>query len=341
MNRNTRSHPLTFVIVAESGSHFCDFTPYVASINNAGTVAFQAALAGGGTGVFTGHGGPVTTVAETAGGRYASFYSHPDITDDGALSVYATTPKAKQTVALLDHHQVGSTRDTGESFPTVGPLGPTMNQAGSVAFRANHNSGMSGVFVLKNDGAIVTIAETDGNFAGFHGLPVINRSGAVAFRADLKSGAKGIFSGHGGERTPVVETGEQFGDFSLFPSINDHGTVAFGATLTAGGVGVFTIGDGRLNTVVAPGVFESVRNALINNSGQVTFAATPHGGTLGAFAGPDPVAGKVLALGDSLFGSTVAEFALNPVSVNDAGQIALRVRLADGRQFILRADPVT
>ena len=37
--------------------------------------------------------------------------------------------------------------------------------------------------------------------------------------------------------------------------------------------------------------------------------------------------------------ATVVDFALNPVSVNERGQMAIRVALADGRQFILRADP--
>jgi hypothetical protein len=31
---------------------------------------------------------------------------------------------------------------------------------------------------------------------------------------------------------------------------------------------------------------------------------------------------------------------LNPVSVNDADQLAVRVRLADSRKLILRVDPV-
>ncbi len=38
-------------------------------------------------------------------------------------------------------------------------------------------------------------------------------------------------------------------------------------------------------------------------------------------------------------GSTVVDLALNPVSINAVGQLAIRVTLADGRQFVLRADP--
>ena len=53
----------SWTVIAETGERFSDFAPYVASVNDAGTVAFQAALRGGGTGVFTGRGGAVTEAA--------------------------------------------------------------------------------------------------------------------------------------------------------------------------------------------------------------------------------------------------------------------------------------
>ena len=52
-----------------------------------------------------------------------------------------------------------------------------------------------------------------------------------------------------------------------------------------------------------------------------------------------PQGGPAVPDGDALFGSTVADFALNPVSFNDAGQVAIRATLANGRQLIVRADP--
>jgi hypothetical protein len=48
---------------------------------------------------------------------------------------------------------------------------------------------------------------------------------------------------------------------------------------------------------------------------------------------------RVLGVGDRLHGATVVDFALNPVSVNARGQLAIRVALDDGRQFIVRGDP--
>ena len=99
--------------------------------------------------------------------------------------------------------------------------------------------------------------------------------------------------------------------------------------------------DGRFATVADnDGAFESFRGALINNAGTVVFLATPKGGALGVYSGSDPVADKIISIGDPMVGSTVADFALNPVSINDCNQLAIRVALASGRQLIIRADPV-
>ena len=339
MSRIPQPKSFALVCIAETGDRFSDFAPYVASINHAGTVAFQAALRSGGTGVFTGRGGPVATVVDSTDHRFSGFYSHPDIDDGGALSVYAGLRPEGQGVAFFRDGQPVILASSGDHFKAVGPLGPTMNDDGAVAFRADLQTGFSGI-CSGNAGGVTAIADTSGRFAAFQGLPVINRHATVMFRADLKDGRKGIYTGRGAALTTIVETGEQFSDLVSFPSINDEETVAFCATLKTGGVGVFTARGNQFATIVAAECgFESFRNALITQAGQVIFAGTPRGGTLGVFVGPDPVAHKVLALGDSLFDSIVAEFALNPVSVNDAGQIAIRVKLASGRQFILRADP--
>jgi hypothetical protein len=86
--------------------------------------------------------------------------------------------------------------------------------------------------------------------------------------------------------------------------------------------------------------FEEFRGAIVDDAGRVVLIATPRGGSLGLFAGPDPEADRILALGDPLHGSTIADLAANPVSVNAAGQLAVRVALADGTQLILRAEPL-
>jgi len=42
---------ISWTLIAATGAQFSDFVPYVASVNDAGTVAFQATLRGGDTGV--------------------------------------------------------------------------------------------------------------------------------------------------------------------------------------------------------------------------------------------------------------------------------------------------
>ena len=66
--------------------------------------------------------------------------------------------------------------DTHGALASIGPLGPTMNEAGTVAFRADSINGASGVFA--GDGsAVTTVADTNGPWIRFHGLPVSPPSG--------------------------------------------------------------------------------------------------------------------------------------------------------------------
>ena len=62
----------TLAPIADTGDRFSDFRPYVASINNAGVLAFQATLRNGGSGVYTGMGGLISAVTDSATGRLLS-----------------------------------------------------------------------------------------------------------------------------------------------------------------------------------------------------------------------------------------------------------------------------
>jgi len=163
------------------------------------------------------------------------------------------------------------------------------------------------------------------------------RMGLAVLRAARADGVEGIYAARAGTVRTIVETGEEFETLGLFPSV-DRGVVAFAASLRGGGGGVFTARDGRITAVGRDGAYASYRGALIGGAG-VVLIATPRGGDLGLFTGPDPVTDRILALGDALFDSTVADFAANPVSINAVGQVAVRVTLTDGRELILRADP--
>jgi hypothetical protein len=332
-----------FTLIADTGDRFSDFSPYVVSVNNDGTVAFQAALRQGGTGGFTGDGGPIATVADTTDGLFSNVISHPAIDRHGAVSFYADLESGGQGVLLIRDGQcmvlTDTSADTSGAFKSIGPLGPTMNDEETVAFRAETRSGDNGIFT-GSPGAILTIADTTGPFSGFQGLPVITGRGGVVFLADLKEGGQGLYHSSGGSLATLADTYGRFRDFPRPPMIDDEGTVVFAATLKAGGAGIFALTEGHLATVVdTDSPFESFRSALFNRKGTLVFLATPKEGELGVFTGPDPAADRIIAVGDPLFDSMVAEIALNPVSINDVDQVAIRVLLANERQVILRADP--
>ena len=322
------------MVIAETGQRFTAFGPYVASIDDNGLVAFQASLGEGGTGIFTGRGADVAQTALPP--PILDVLSHPDMNTAGAISFYSTREPGGHGVSFIAHGKLTSIADTGSRFASIGPAGPTMNAAGAVAFRANRSPGVSGIFLWDGE-SVSTIAETGERWSAFHGLPVVGDDGTVVFRADRADGVEGIYRAHQDSVVAIVETDDRFETIGLFPSVAADGTVAFAATVP-GGSGVFTTRDGLIDAVQTNGAFASYRGALISDAGIVRIA-TPRGGSLGLFAGPDPEGDRILAEGDALFGSIVEEFAANPVSVNVAGQLAVRVMLEDGRGSILRREP--
>ena len=310
------------LMIAQTGDRFRDFAPYVASINDEGIVAFQAALTSGGSGVFTGDGVNTTKIVETGDFGIAEVISHPDINVAGSVCFYAQIKDGRQCVMLIRNGMV-SVEGTG-----AGPLGPTLNETGTVAYRASLPTGESAIFAGDQQ-----VAKTGGRFVGFQGLPVINSHGSVAFRADLDKRGEGIYVWKEGQIEAVAETGDTYSALGRFPMIDDTARVAFVAELCEGGPAVSTSTEGRHVT----GDFESIRGVLINENCDLVVYATPPEGSLGIYHG----GARILGIGDHLFGSAVCDFALNPVSINTRGQLAIRIKLVDDRQYILRADPIS
>jgi hypothetical protein len=320
-----------------TGAQFAGFAPYVASVSNAGLVAFQAELPGGGTGVFVGDGGDV----EELPGRPAvrAVTSHPDVNDAGHVSFYAELADGTQGLVLHRDGSVDVVADRRQGFEAIGPAGPTMNEACAVAFRAERTDRTACVCLYDPASGATTLAEADEVWVGFHGLPVVTEDGTVVFRADLTDGRSGIYASLRGELRAIAETGGRFQALGRFPAVAWDGTVVFAATETTGGDVVVTADGNDLAVVDRQGAFGSFRGALPHGAGRVARLATPAGGLLGLFSGPDPLRDRVVAIGDPLLGSTVTDLAANPVSSSAAGHLAVRVALADGREAVLRFDP--
>jgi hypothetical protein len=175
---------------------------------------------------------------------------------------------------------------------------------------------------------------------------VINNHGTVAFFAYSKEGTS-IVTGNGGPLTTIArDKTDDFPAFVLEPTgtlaFNDKGAVAFITYLRGGKMGIVKTDCGTFNTIAEnTGAFDRFSTVALNNKGQVAFQAylrgpNPDRPVTGIFTGPDPIADKVLAVGDPLFNSTVTQLALWRDGLNDVGQIALLATLADGRQVIAR-----
>jgi hypothetical protein len=62
-------------------------------------------------------------------------------------------------------------------------------------------------------------------------------------------------------------------------------------------------------------------------------------GVTGIFTGADPIADKVIAIGDTLFGSRVTSLSFSNKGLNNSGQLAFVAGLENGISGVFRADP--
>jgi hypothetical protein len=339
----------TLTPIAET-DRFADFAPYVASIDDAGRVAFEAELRDGRTGLFVGDGG-VPREAALSGTLVRRWTSHPDLDRDGALCAYAELASGGEALVVVRDGEARVAVGTGDRFTHIGPLGPT--SCGPVAFRAEMRDGRAAVAVHREGvtsgaptrgdassatgagqrscaGVITTIAEG----LAFQGLPIALPDGRAVFRADLAPGRHAVFVSDGTSARVLVETGDEVRALGRFPCATEDGTVVIDAALADGPAILRIEPDGAVSRALERAGFESVRGALLSETGALFFYATPPGGALGVYAAP---ATPIVAIGDRALGSHVVELALNPVSVAKHS-LAIRLRLADGRQSIVRAD---
>lgn len=327
-----------FTNIAETGGPFANFRS--AALNAAGTVVFQGPAIGAGEGIFTGSGGPTTTIAATSG-PFAGFFGLPVINAGGTVAFRAN----------LDGLAAGGIF-TGSGGPTTtiadntGPFssffGVAINDGGTVAFQANLREGGQGIFTGDSSGGpITTLYDTSGAISSFNTGLALNAGGTVAFRAFVNAGFNsGIFTGSGGPMTTIADNSSGIVVLNTGISLNAGGTVAFRAGLF--GSAIVTGSGGPITTIAdnsGPFSFFGFAPA-INVGGTVAFFANLDAGGSGIFTGTDPLADRVVRTGDRLFGSTVTSLDFFPESLNDAGQVVFVAGLADGRRVVVRADPV-
>ncbi len=330
------------VCLAATGERFVSFAPYVPAIDGFGRVVFQATTPDGRSGIYR---SPMTkgevdhslpppappSSRPEPGQGMGDECLHPSyngleltavLADSGAISHPATNDAGDicfYSLAGLELIHLNERRVlAGAPELQVGPLGPTM--AGKrIAFRAN-----DGAYLW--DGSDVTcVSEGHSELAG---LPVVNGRGQVAFRS-----AGGIYLWEAGELVTVIALDDEIASLGNFPYLNESGEVSFVASRLDGSSFVGLWRSGEVEVLVEGGSrFESLRGVICLASGELVFFATPVGGKLAVFRSSGEF---VIGVGSEVGGSLVDEFALNAVSANARGDIALRVRLVDGVEMIV------
>ncbi len=295
-----------------SGESIAGFgeTP-AAALNDAGAVAFAAALTGG----------------KATGGV---FLAEKTKVKAVALSGAAAPEIPGGTLAQFE--------------------APALNEAGDVAFLAMVRRGremQEAIYVAHGGGLRKLVAAGDpvpggGNFTSF-GSPALNRRGDVAFGAIVEQGpiVGGIFMSSGAETRLVLAagapspTGGIFARFSEHLELNDAGTIALSAVLRQGGPGaaIFAVENDTPRAVAAlgdpaPGGGSFAGFAawpVLSQDGSIAFIAPVEGGPNGLalyLAGSQGLR-RVAAVGDALpDGGRLAAFPLYPVTaIGGAGAV--------------------
>ncbi len=341
------------------------------AINDQGLVAFEtfASPQAPPIAVSVGKGGDPLPLSDPNGPYNVTFYS--SLNDTGTSTFTGnlvelpnidpnSPPPPNPTVTLL---RSGIYESTGGTVTTIADnttgkfnfFGASdINNAGEVAFFANFGANQSGIFTSR-DGKIAPVVSTLGLFSSFtpgvdtvggdgpftiYTVPSINNSGKIAFSASLNTGKSGVFvSDDSGKFKTIADTSTLFKGFSS-SAINDQGTVSFVGELLNGERGVFT-GDGQgLKTIAdTSGAFSFFNSdPAINNKGVVAFLAELDKGGKGIFTGANPIADKVIAVGDFLNGLLVKDLIIIDKGLNDKGQVAFSALLSDGSERVFRAD---
>jgi probable HAF family extracellular repeat protein len=241
---------------------------------------------------------------------------------------------------------------TFRSFGTPFHLSPT----GTAVFWARLNPvspGHWGIFTATGDGTTSLVIDNLGPFGNFGAGPTINSAGTIAFTGykDVVNNTSeeglyiGTAGGNGAATTVLTAAGSPLYKWDGNPYINDKGQIAFKAYEdSTGEPGIFVVHqDGtdlrtvaRAGGIGGSGPYSMFDSPIINDLGTVVFRGYLDTGERGIYAGPDPVADKVVQEGDPLFGSTATSVVFLR-GLNNKNQIAFYFELADGRSGIATA----
>jgi hypothetical protein len=265
------AHQALIANTTDSSLDIISVDPNSVSINNNNTVAFSGRTSNNRV-IFASSGGLISTV----------------IDDSGSFSADGSPIKSVLSWDMADSADI-------------------------FVFHAHLDSGRDGIF-QRNLGnpEIFTRIRTDDRDFEFDDAAV-NAQSNLALRMDFEDCPSGTFCLTTREQifngpTVIMDTNDEFdveiGASAIFDHIdmNDAGTIAFRQKLDNGFEGIFTHSPttGQVTRFAdTSGPFQELDNPSISRTGGVAFfARMDAGGGAGIFRGPNPVADKIIGIGD-------------------------------------------
>lgn len=344
-----------FTNIADNTGPIRSFFVDSVHINNAGTVAFSSSLrdfSGSSVGIYTGQGGPLTTIAD--GTQFRTLSSSIGLNNHGVVVFSGFIDLAQSGLFLSD----AGNRTIAYPFgPSIGFPGlPAINDGGAVVFQGDildaGGDRMRAIFRGDSVGSPPTVIATARGIAPNSDLalswPDINAAGTVAFAAyprfELPTMWRSWYAGSGASLTLIADdSGPVFGTFlDSTPIIDDGGTVFFLACVDPGdrceNSAIFSGDGGQLAVLFdTAGALASILEVSVNNSGLVAFAGLLDSGMGGLFTGYGDSFDPIILRGDPLFGSTLVSVELSRHGLSDSAEVAFYYELADGRLGVARA----
>jgi hypothetical protein len=339
----------TYTRIATTDGFLDSFNP--PAINNQGSLAFFAWRDAGGQGIYRADGTSLTTIAETADPGFYSLtgcgsfqlVNDPDISDAGAVAFRAYTfdPDTWNCVEAIYLGGGGPPTPITQADPGDGVYSdwcnPTISASGLVALRAvtmpdyerglYQSGGGPATLVLPTTPTLYDLSDPD-----------VNGEGRMVFHGG-GPGSWGIYLSEGSSAVCIARENADYYTTDVQPVIADSGQVAFHAR-TSEWVEAICLREDTVRVLCdSEGPFESFGAPAINSSGEVVFFATLDDWSRGIFHGPDPALDKVIASGDSLFGSTVSQVECSRHCLNESGAIAFSYSLSNGETGVALASP--
>lgn len=312
------AYTYTLIAQADGFAGIQNFNGGLAVLNDVGVVAFAANANGGfrGDTIFTGSGGPLTTVASGNLAPNTLF----DI-NNSAMVTYQNgngdiVRSAAATPTVIYPNAGGLVPNGTQNYPSI-------NDAGYVAFA-------KGGDIAYGNGVITT------DVGGQGLLPLISNSNQVVY-VDNTSTPSVLRTN--GSKLLVSQTPSAY-------DINRVGNVAYVLGTTVHLINADGTGDHVIVDAGTHNAYDQIQSISVNDSGNVVFGALKGMGATnleGFYFGPDPMTDRVIQDGDPLLGSTVTHLFIDSTNRhfnNDLGSVAFVAQLADGREVVVRADPI-